>query len=436
MKAKIFLAIGLVFLLMVSGCFKPRVLVPTKPERQAPAKPRLPETEKKLPEKGLPSGKLNYSKQLPPGELSLRKITDPAEIPDFTEACSDLSELEAAVNNSLNYLGKPSSRLFYPTNEISHSQAVDSLKAFAGLIASGDSAEELNARIREQFDVYTSVGCDDQGTVLFTGYYTPIFEGSTEPGGRFKYPLYGQPEDLVKNAAGVTLGRRSGGGVTPYPSRAEIESSEMFKGREIMWLADPFEVYIVHVQGSARILQPDGSLIGIGYTANNGHEYQSIARKMVDDGKIRKDQLNQASMIAYFKAHPDEVADYTRLNPRFVFFRITDGTPRGSLNEPVIPLRSIATDKAIYPRGGLTFISTTLPRAVGDKVTQEPYSGFALDQDTGGAIRAPGRCDVYMGVGEAAGKLAGQTYREGRLYYLILKPEYQSSGRKDQPTVE
>ncbi len=436
MKAKIFLAIGLVFLLMISGCFKPRVLVPPKPERQAPAKPRPPEPEKKLPEKGLPSGKLNYSKQLPPGELSLRKITDPAEIPDFTAACSDLSELETAVNNSLNYLGKPSSRLFFPSNQISHRQVEDSLKAFAGLIASGDSAEQLNARIREQFDVYTSVGCDDKGTVLFTGYYTPIFEGSKERGERFKYPLYGQPEDLVKNAAGVTLGRRSGDGVTPYPSRAEIEGSEMFKGREIMWLADPFEVYIVHVQGSARILQPDGTLIGIGYAANNGHEYRSIAQKLVDDGKIRKDRLNQSSMIAYFKAHPDEVANYTRLNPRYVFFQITDGTPRGSLNEPVIPLRSIATDKAIYPRGGLTFLSAILPQAVGDEVSQEPYSGFALDQDTGGAIRAPGRCDVYMGVGEAAGKLAGQTYREGRLYYLILKPEYQSNGREDQPTLE
>jgi len=47
----------------------------------------------------------------------------------------------------------------------------------------------------------------------------------------------------------------------------------------------------------------------------------------------------------------------------------------------------------------------------------------ALDQDAGGAIRAPGRCDVYMGQGETAGKLAGQTYQEGRLYYLFLKSD-------------
>jgi membrane-bound lytic murein transglycosylase A len=50
-----------------------------------------------------------------------------------------------------------------------------------------------------------------------------------------------------------------------------------------------------------------------------------------------------------------------------------------------------------------------------------PYTGFVLDQDTGGAIRAPGRCDVYMGVGDQAGEMAGQVYEEGQLYYLFVK---------------
>ena len=49
------------------------------------------------------------------------------------------------------------------------------------------------------------------------------------------------------------------------------------------------------------------------------------------------------------------------------------------------------------------------------------FGAFAFDQDAGGAIRAPGRCDVYMGIGEAAGEQAGHTFAEGRLYYLLLK---------------
>jgi membrane-bound lytic murein transglycosylase A len=50
-----------------------------------------------------------------------------------------------------------------------------------------------------------------------------------------------------------------------------------------------------------------------------------------------------------------------------------------------------------------------------------------LDQDTGGAIRAPGRCDVYVGVGDEAGKMAGQVYEEGKLYYIFLKPQFMNS---------
>jgi membrane-bound lytic murein transglycosylase A len=134
---------------------------------------------------------------------------------------------------------------------------------------------------------------------------------------------------------------------------------------------------------------------------------------MIADGKISSQNMNLKAMIDYFKAHPDEVDMYVNTNPRFVFFRFEKGDPRGSLNEPVIPFRTIATDKTIYPRAMFTFVSVDLDRSV----------GFALDQDTGGAIRAAGRCDVYMGVGDHAAALAGGTYREGRLYYLFIKSD-------------
>jgi membrane-bound lytic murein transglycosylase A len=61
-------------------------------------------------------------------------------------------------------------------------------------------------------------------------------------------------------------------------------------------------------------------------------------------------------------------------------------------------------------------------RLAGGTVDDAPYSAFALDQDAGGAIRAPGRCDVYLGVGPEAGELAGRAQNEGKLYYLFLKP--------------
>ena len=396
MKQRILLSVLLlVTVVVVVGCRKPADVIEVKPP---------------------------YDKPLAPGQQALRKITNPHDVPDFTMACMDVHNLREAVEKSLNYLSKPSSLNYFPSGEITHDKAVASLHAFGELLDSGLQGSQLNDAIRARFDVYMSVGCDDRGTVLFTGYYTPIFEGSKTATEEFRYPLYAQPDDLVKGPDGEIFGRRMADGTDkPYPPRAVIEDSQMFRGSEVVWLNDPFEAYIAHVQGSAKIRLPDGTLTGVGYAANNGHEYRSISKQMIDDGAITRSQLSLSAMIEYFKGHAEQVRKYTRLNPRFVFFKNERGEPRGSLNEPVTPMRSIATDKSIFPRACLTYIATYLPKDTGVGIENLVYSGFALDQDAGGAIRAPGRCDVYMGQGDTAGKLAGHTYQEGKLYYLFLK---------------
>ena len=77
---------------------------------------------------------------------------------------------------------------------------------------------------------------------------------------------------------------------------------------------------------------------------------------------------------------------------------------------PVTPLATIATDKEVYPRAMPAYVA--LPRG-----------GFMLDQDAGGAIRAAGRCDIYMGIGNSAEQSAGQQLSTGRLYYVALRPD-------------
>ena len=378
--------------LVLAGCEKRSVVVSTT----------FPEPQK------------DYTRQLPPGELALRKITDPSRIPDYTKAFSDTDGLLDAISNSLNYMTKPSSQKFYPYGGITHEHAVRTLQELKKLVASGLSPQQMNTVLREKFDTYISVGCDNQGTVLFTGYYTPIFNGSPVRTDLYKYPLYKSPNDLLKGPDGTILGQKgTDGQIRQYPSREYIQKSNILAGLELVWLGDPFEVYIVHVQGSAKIRMPDGRIDMVGYAAHNGWEYQSIRQKMIADGKFTEKNINMRAMIDYFKAHPDEVDMYVNKNPRFVFFKSEEGDPRGSLNEAVTPFRTIATDKTIYPRAMFAFIAVDLDRPV----------GFVLDQDTGGAIRAAGRCDVYMGVGDHAGELAGKTYREGQLYYLFIKPD-------------
>jgi membrane-bound lytic murein transglycosylase A len=364
----------------------------------------------------------DYAKPLPPGEVALRKITDPADIPDFTKACANKADLRLAINNSIDFFNKASSTKAYPygkSNPITHDQALETMKAFLAMLDSNMTAAEMNQKIRADF-VYISVGCDDLGTVLFTGYYTPIFDASPTQTGAFRYPLYKAPDTLVRQPEGEILGMKMADGSIAKPGRRETE--KLCAGLELYWLKDPFEVYIAQVQGSAKLRLPGGKLVTVGYAGINGNEYHSIAKDLVADGKIPAGKLSLRAMIDYFKANPADVDKYTARNPRFVFFAESAENPHGSINEPVTDMRTIATDKTIYPRGCLAFFSAKIPRRAGDEIITMPYTGFALDQDTGGAIRAAGRCDIYMGVGDGAGELAGRTQEEGKLYYIFVKP--------------
>jgi membrane-bound lytic murein transglycosylase A len=363
-----------------------------------------------------------YNHQLPPGALALRKITNPAEIPDFTQGGMNLLGMRQSVQHSIEYMNKPSSQQAFPYGLVTHQQAMDSLKAFGEMLDRNPTPQQLNAEIRERFDVYMTVGCDDAGAVLFTGYYTPIFNASPVKTDRFRCPLYKSPAGLQKLPDGTVVGIAGENGAITKPTRKEIEDRNMFAGNELFWLADPFEVHIAHVQGSAKLRMPDGSLVTVGYSGSNGHDYVSVGKILVADGKIPADKLSLPAMIDFFKAHPEEMRKYLARDPRFVFFAVSEDGPHGSLNVPVSDYRSIATDKSIFPRGAVAYIIAPLPRRVGGSIVLVNYRGFACDQDTGNGIRAAGRCDIYVGVGDEAGQVAGHTMQEGKLYYLFLKP--------------
>jgi membrane-bound lytic murein transglycosylase A len=364
----------------------------------------------------------DFSRPLPPGELALRKLEDPGDWPDIDRACTNRYLLDRAIANSLDYLVKPSSETYFPYGQISHEHAVASLEKLRQLLAGDLTDDALAGAIRRQFDVYTSVGWDGKGTVLFTGYYTPILRASRRRTPQFRYPLYSAPPGLVKDEEGEVLGVRTpAGGLDALPPRERIEQSPLLLGRELVWLSDPFEVYVAHVQGSAILKMPDGTMMTVGYDASNGHEYVSVGKALIADGHMEAEELSLPAMIAFFDEHPELIEHYTNMNPRFIFFRRSSGPPLGSLNEPVLPMRSIATDKDVYPRACLALVDAPLPRHVRGQVKVVDYTGFVLDQDTGGAIRAPGRCDIYMGIGPRAGLAAGTTRHKGRLYYLFLK---------------
>lgn len=364
----------------------------------------------------------DYNRALPPGALALRKIP-PERYPDFTPGLLDRAGLREAITHSLGYLAKPSSERYYPYGDIAHARVVRSLERFAEMLDQGMTADEINAVLHRDFDVYQSVGCDDAGTVLFTGYYCPIFDARLERDAKYRYPLYRLPPDLVKDAEGTTLGtRQPDGTVTPgYATRRQLEDGRTLDGWEIAWLADPFEAYVVTVQGSAKLRLEDGGIYEIGYAGNNGHTYTPIAERMVADGAMKRGEVSLPRLREYFRRHPERVYEYAWENDRYVFFQPAPGGPFGSLNTPVTLKRTIATDKSVFPRAGLAFADTKIPVRTAEGIGFGPFQAFVLDQDTGGAIRAAGRCDIYMGIGPEAEAIAGRTMAEGELYYVFIR---------------
>ncbi|GMU20997.1 MAG: hypothetical protein AMXMBFR13_10930 [Phycisphaerae bacterium] len=380
----------------------------------------------------------DYGKELPPGMMALEKI-DPSRYPDFSEGYNHRTNLEQAAQYSLEYLSRPSSQRYFPYLDITHERSVASVQAFLEVLRTARSTEEFDAMIKQRFEVYQSRGYQDParpspgwtspdtGIVWFTGYYRPIFDARLQPEGEFRFPLYKKPPDLVQDPATFKYSR-SGGGA--YYTRSEIENGVLAgKGLEMCYLRDPFEAYIVTVQGSGKLRMADGSFFEIGYAGDNGHEYGSIGKELVKRGDINPEQLSLQGLIRFFRENPDKYQEMIRVNDRYVFFTPRKGGPYGSLNVPVSPFRTIATDKEVYPRAGVAFLTTLLPaRAADGTIRNHSYSGFAMDQDTGGAIRAAGRCDVFMGTGPEVGELAGRTQAEGQLYYIYIRPDGAGTG--------
>ncbi|MCH2138811.1 MAG: MltA domain-containing protein [Phycisphaerales bacterium] len=373
-----------------------------------------------------------YSRPLPPGTDALRKLP-PSAYPDFRTAWDERDLfLQDACDESTAWFDKPSTNQWFPVNGIDHDHARASVVAFRDLMRTSADYDTFLNDVHSRFDVYQSIGCDDQGTVLFTGYYSPTFKASRYKQPGYTVPLYSRPTDLVTDpTTGEPRGRRMpDGSIVPWPSRRDIEASGVLDGSEIVWLKDPLSAYMVHVNGSARLKMLDGSEMYLGYGGKTDRPYTGLGATLVERGHIRLDELGMPAIRKLYRTQPSVVEDAIMQNESYVFFQEYDGGtwPAGSLGFPVTAERSIATDKSIYPRGCVVFVDTDAARFAG---APRRFQQFMLDQDTGGAIRAPGRCDLYLGSGAMAEILAGRQYAEGHLYYLFLKPDQIASVNAD-----
>jgi membrane-bound lytic murein transglycosylase A len=363
----------------------------------------------------------DWGRPLPYGAPALIPLGPDEVPPSLGNTWIERENLRPALERSILWTRKEYAKQFFPVAGITHARALASLERFAELLDGATSATDFDRAVREEFQVYKSAGWDGSGGgVLFTGYCTPVLPGSLAANEAYRYPLYALPPDLEKAADGTILGQRTNSGLRPYPTRQAIEANALLAGQglELVWLRNPIDAFIAHVNGSAIVRLLDGSEARFGYAGKNGQPYTSLGGELVKDGFIPADQLSLVAIRRWGVEHPELVDQYLARNDSYVFFTPIDGNPRGSLNLEVTPQRTLATDKSLFPRGALTFVDTSLPLGDG---RQAVFRQLMLDQDTGGAIRTAGRADIYLGVGDQAERMAGATRSPGQLYYYFLK---------------
>jgi membrane-bound lytic murein transglycosylase A len=281
----------------------------------------------------------------------------------------------------------------------------------------GDAATidpaSATAFFRDRFE-WVIVGTGD---AFATGYYEPQIRGSRTEAPGFAVPIYRTPADLVRctRADGETGRGRydETGQCVLYPTRAEIEDGVLAgRGLELGYAADPVELFFLEIQGSGRLLLPDGGVMRIGYDNQNGREYIAIGRLLRERGALPAGGASMKSIVAWIRAHPAEGAALMRENSSYIFFKeVTGPGPLGALAAPVTPRGSVAADPAFVPLGAPVFLD----------LERDEADGLWVAQDTGGAIKGANRFDTFWGAGALAETMAGGMAAKGRAMILLPK---------------
>jgi len=366
-------------------------------------------------------------------QLPLKSIADLKGFADDMDPAS----LGRAIDNQLAVMFKqdPASPVRLGDFTLTRGRLVETLEAFQKLLQKNLPQEEFNKKVSEEFLLYR-VGKGKNKKVLFTGYYRPVITASPTPSPRYRFPIYQMPGkgfQSVKKQGGIRL-VGSNSGIKQIRkntedwrnlTREEIDSKGALSHQdlEVAWLKNELERYFLHIQGSGVLEFPDGTRQGVRYQGSNKYSYHSIGKKMIRDGVITTSQGSMQEIKKYFANNPQNISKYLSQNKRYIFFSLSNEGAIGSGGGELVGGRSIATDKSIYPAGGLVFVKVRQPVLdTNNKITSwKPISRFVIDQDTGSAIRGKARADLYFGTGDEAGAKAGHYHEKGEVYYLIKK---------------
>ena len=288
--------------------------------------------------------------------------------------------------------------------------------------------EEARAFFEKWFTPWQATA-DGEENWLFTGYYEASLHGSRTKHGPFQYPLRARPDDLVTVNLGEfrpelkgqrIAGRVVAGALKPYDDNRAITTGKLPPAvdKPLVWVDDPVDAFFLQIQGSGIVELDDGSLMRVGYAAQNGHTYYAVGRELVKRGELPQDQVSMQSIRAWMKAHPDQAQELMFTNPSYVFFREPNSEcPLGGVRRPAHPgplARYRPLRHALRPARLDRYGSAHDRRAA-------PAPPDGVLQDTGGAITGPVRGDFFWGHGRDAEMLAGQMKSQGRMWLRFCR---------------
>lgn len=272
------------------------------------------------------------------------------------------------------------------------------------------------------------VANNDDPDGLFTGYFEIELNGSLTRSKTYDQPVYRKPDDLVTVDLGdfdpslagrAVVGRVDGDRLKPYFPRGDIQDGALVgRGLELVWLDDPLDAFMLHVQGSGRVVLDDGRSTRIGYAGNNGYPYKSIGRELIERGELQPGKASWQDIRSWMEADPQKAIELLAVNRRYIFFReiVGDG-PLGAQGVALTPRRSLAVDPQYIPLGLPLWLDTVWPGG-----EDRPLQRLMVAQDTGSAIKGPVRGDFYWGTGDDALALAGRMKHLGQYYLLLPLP--------------
>lgn len=183
--------------------------------------------------------------------------------------------------------------------------------------------------MHDEFYAYQMLTPTRGSTGKLTGYFEPLIAGSLRSEGAYKYPIYGIPNDMymvdsrtvagqssrwLKPSQGKLVGAEAGApgarqyridltgmspntrdkryrvrivgdSVLPYYKRQQIDDNGI-DAPVLAWVADPYKLYSMQIQGSGKIQLKDGGLIRLAYAEQNGYPFMPGATRGDSDAML------------------------------------------------------------------------------------------------------------------------------------------------------